>query len=161
MKNFQETSMNEADDDQQEESSWTCYFEEFLWQNDQDMIMNCDDQTLNSGIPHVASSKINKIEAVCIQNDQDKKLRFKKRKTVGVIVDDSLEDTASSPVCSPKVAYFDQVKIRNKNNKVLDIYEEKISFCEEGNKRKVNPNMELKKRGLCLVPLSSLANYLS
>nr|KAJ0197772.1 hypothetical protein LSAT_V11C700368630 [Lactuca sativa] len=39
---------------------------------------------------------------------------------------------------------------------------EKVRFCEEGNKRKVNPNMELKKPGLCLVvPLSSLANYLS
>ncbi|CAI9283549.1 unnamed protein product [Lactuca saligna] len=159
--NFQEPSMNDLADEQ-EESSWTCYFEEFLWQNDEEMIMSCDDETLNSRVPHVASSlAINKIRN---DHDQDKKLRFKKRKTIGVMVDDSLEDTASSPVCSPKkVAYFDQVKIKNKgkNTKFMDISDqEKVGFCE-GNKRKVNPNMELKKRGLCLVPLSSLANYFS
>ncbi|KAI3688547.1 hypothetical protein L2E82_46191 [Cichorium intybus] len=155
MNNFQETPLNEADE--QEESSWTFYFEEFLWQNDHEIIMSCD-ETLNSRVPVVASSAINKKD-VCIPDGQAKKLRFKKRKTIGVMIDDSLEDTASSPVCSPKVAYFDQVKIKNKHNKVLDIYEEKVGFVEEGNKRKINSNMELKKRGLCLVPLSSLANY--
>ncbi|KAI3673786.1 hypothetical protein L6452_39916 [Arctium lappa] len=136
-----------------EESSWTSYFEEFLCQknddHDQDMIMNsCDHETLNS-IVSDAASIVKK--AVCIRDDDDhyhaKKLRLiNKRKNKGSVImidddDDSLEDTASSPVNSPK---------------------EKVGTCEEENKRKVlNPNMELKKRGLCLVPLSSLANYLS
>ncbi|KAJ9568006.1 hypothetical protein OSB04_003972 [Centaurea solstitialis] len=80
-----------------------------------------------------------------------------------MIDDDSLEDTASSPINSPKqAAYFDRVKSKSKNGKTLHNSKEKDGTFEEENKRRVlNPNMELKKRGLCLVPLSSLANYLS
>ncbi|KAI3820537.1 hypothetical protein L1987_08085 [Smallanthus sonchifolius] len=158
MQSFQETPMNK--DEESEESSWTFYFEEFLWQNDQKVIMNCN-ETLNSLAPDAISSSIIK-KAACFQDDQTKKPMFKKRKNKGVIIDDSLEDTASSPLSCSKVTYFDQVKIKNKNKKTLHISEEKVGTCEEEiNKIMVSSNIELKKRGLCLAPLSSFANYLS
>ncbi|KAI3825788.1 hypothetical protein L1987_07429 [Smallanthus sonchifolius] len=135
MKNFQETPMNK--DNESQESSWTSYFEDFLWQNDQKVIMSCN-ETLNSLVSNATSSS-NVEKSACFQEDQAKKLRFKKRKHIGAIVDDSLEDTASSPLISQK---------------------EKIGKCEEQNKRRASLDMELKKRGLCLVPLSSLASYL-
>ncbi|KAI3686233.1 hypothetical protein L1987_79907 [Smallanthus sonchifolius] len=157
MKSFQETPMNK-DEEESEESSWTFYFEEFLWQNDQKVIMNCN-ETLNSLAPDASSSSVVK-KAACFQDDQTKKLSLKKRKNKGVIIDDSLEDTASSPLSGSKVTYFDQVKIKNK--KTLHISEEKVGSCEEEIKKiLVSSNIELKKRGLCLAPLSSLANYLS
>ncbi|XP_076910858.1 vascular-related unknown protein 4-like [Bidens hawaiensis] len=154
MKSFQHMPM--IKDEEPEESSWTFYFEEFLWQNDQKVIMSCN-ETLNSLVSDVNSSSIVK-KAVCFHDDQTKKPKSKKRKNK-VIIDDSLEDTASSPSSGPSVTYFDQVKI--KNTKTLHVSEEKVGMCEEHNKRSVGSNMELKKRGLCLAPLSSLANYLS
>ncbi|KAL8243413.1 hypothetical protein R6Q59_009671 [Mikania micrantha] len=154
MNNFQETPMDKHEES--EESSWTFYFEEFLWQNDQKVIMNCD-ETLYPMLPDATSSSMIK-KAACFQDDETKKLRFKKRKNKAVI-DDSLEDTASSPLSGSKVTYFDEVKIKNK--KTLHISEEKVGTCEEQTKRRVVSNMELKKMGLCLAPLSSLANYLS
>ncbi|MFS7940663.1 hypothetical protein Hanom_Chr05g00467051 [Helianthus anomalus] len=156
MKSFQElTPMN--NDEEPEESSWTFYFEEFLWQNDHKVIMSCD-ETLNSLVPDATSSSIVK-NATCFQDGHNKNLRLKKRKNKETIIDDSLEDTASSPLSCPKVTYFDQVKIDK--TKTLHISEEKVGTCEGQNKRRVSSNMELKKRGLCLAPLSSLANYLS
>ncbi|KAK1407043.1 hypothetical protein QVD17_38653 [Tagetes erecta] len=158
MKNFQETPMNNIDEEP-EESSWTFYFEEFLWQNDQKMIMSCN-ETLNSLAPDATSSSMIK-KAACFQDDQTKKLTLKKRKNKGVVIDDSLEDTASSPLSGAKVTYFDQVEINSKNKKTLHMSEEKVVTCEDQNKIMVSSNMELRKRGLCLAPLSSLANYLS
>ncbi|XP_071694338.1 LOW QUALITY PROTEIN: vascular-related unknown protein 4-like [Rutidosis leptorrhynchoides] len=157
--NFQELNpMNKTD--MPEESSWTFYFEEFLLQNEQEMVMSCD-ETLNSCV-HYSRSSIAK-KASFFKDDQAKKVRFKKRKTKGIVIDDSLEDTASSPLSSPKVSsYIDQAKIKNKNkNKKTLLVSEKVGTYEEENTRMVGSNMELKKRGLCLVPLSSLANYLS
>ncbi|KAJ0924168.1 hypothetical protein HanPSC8_Chr05g0225141 [Helianthus annuus] len=156
MKSFQETPMN--NDEEPEESSWTFYFEEFLWQNDHKVIMSCD-ETLNSLVPDATSSSIVKNAANCFQDGHNKNLRLKKRKNKETLIDDSLEDTASSPLSCPKVTYFDQVKIDK--TKTLHISEEKVGTCEGQNKRRVSSNMELKKRGLCLAPLSSLANYLS
>nr|XP_043639622.1 vascular-related unknown protein 1-like [Erigeron canadensis] len=154
MQNFQETHMNKADEP--EESSWTYYFDEFVCKNDHDIIMSSSNETLNSLIPDATSAVVKKTS--CFRDDQLKRLSFKKRKTEGVVIDDSLEDTASSPLSSPKVTYFNQVKIKNK--KTLHASEEKVGKIEEQNKRKAISNLELKKRGLCLVPLSALANYL-
>ncbi|PWA82743.1 hypothetical protein CTI12_AA175850 [Artemisia annua] len=155
MNNFQDSPLNK--EEEPEESSWTFYFEELLWQNDQEMIMSCNEK-LNSFVSDAASSVIVK-KSACIEDDQAEKLRSKKRKTMEVMLDDSLEDTASSPLSSPKVTYFDRVTF--KNTKTLHVSEEKVYTCDEINKIKANANMELKKRGLCLVPLSSLVNYLS
>ncbi|GJY55793.1 lysine-specific demethylase [Tanacetum coccineum] len=136
MNNFQDSPLNK--EEEPEESSWTFYFEELLWQNDQEMVMSCNEK-LSSFVSDAASSVIVK-KSACIEDDQVEKLRFKKRKIKEVMLDDSLEDTASSPLSSPK---------------------EKVDTCDEINKIRANANMELKKRGLCLVPLSSLVNYLS
>nr|GEU88630.1 lysine-specific demethylase [Tanacetum cinerariifolium] len=156
MNNFQDSPLNK--EEEPEESSWTFYFEELLWQNDQEMIMSTYNEKLNSFVSDAASSVIVK-KSACIEDDQAEKLRFKKRKIKEVMLDDSLEDTASSPLSSPNVTYFDRVTF--KNTKTLHVSEEKVDTCDEINNIKANANVELKKRGLCLVPLSSLVNYLS
>lgn len=103
MKSFQETTMNKGDEP--EESTWTFYFEEFMWQNDQgqEMVMGCD-ESVNSLGPDSACSAIVK-RTNCIQDGEAKKMRYKKRKTNTMMIDDSLEDTASSPLSSPKVSF--------------------------------------------------------
>ena len=101
MNNFQDSPLNK--EEEPEESSWTFYFEELTWQNDQEMIMSCNENS-NSFVSDAASSVIVK-KSACIEDDQAKKLRSKKRKTMEVMLDDSLEDTASSPLSSPKVSF--------------------------------------------------------
>ncbi|CAK9315578.1 unnamed protein product [Citrullus colocynthis] len=80
-------------------------------------------------------------------------------------VDTSLEDTASSPDNSPKVGDlgpFDGNHYRRKSSlgnggKYGEDHERKL---EMSFKRKATEYTDLKKRGLCLVPLSMFTNYL-
>ncbi|KAL3612614.1 hypothetical protein D5086_003638 [Populus alba] len=73
-------------------------------------------------------------------------LSFKKRRTKGTLVDDALEDTASSPANSPK----DEASASKQVDKRSD-----FGFIGGG-----SDNAALKKKGLCLVPLSMVVNYL-
>ncbi|KAM7504144.1 hypothetical protein LguiB_003048 [Lonicera macranthoides] len=157
-----------------EESSWTFYFEDFLCDNyndnddvDYDQQTNCN----NSMVSDAESSAVKKVgdNGFCWDTNC-KKLSFKKRKTKGaIVVDDALEDTASSPVNSPKVGYFNQPDTNRKEKEIMDISQEKGDICgvlpadERSHKFGIDggdgDHTELKKRGLCLVPLSTLANY--
>nr|XP_027062658.1 vascular-related unknown protein 4-like isoform X2 [Coffea arabica] len=76
-----------------------------------------------------------------------KNLSFKRRKAKAsaVLNDHDLEDTASSPANSPKA------NVCRKNSTA----EEAGSAAHE----EKNNQSELKKRGLCLVPVSTLTNY--
>ncbi|CAI9262080.1 unnamed protein product [Lactuca saligna] len=92
---------------------------------------------------------------------------FKKtsRRTREILYDDSLEDTASSPVNSPKVGSqhmgFNQIKVD-------DIIENSLGKrgafedqnMERGFEEHNNGSTDLRKRGLCLVPLSMFVNYI-
>ncbi|KAF3620314.1 putative ribonuclease 3-like protein 2-like [Capsicum annuum] len=79
-------------------------------------------------------------------------------------VDDDLEDTASSPVNSPKVSYMNELCINNsqkgKNSAYIlegkgnNISGQQMMTSGLNNSPKENDNTELKKKGLCLVPIS-------
>ncbi|XP_054817271.1 vascular-related unknown protein 1-like isoform X3 [Prosopis cineraria] len=95
-----------------------------------------------------------------------KRLSFKKRKKDrATMVDDALEDTASSPLNSPKVLHENRSD-KPKRMEDIRLSEEKRSISGEGEAKKEMGFMgresdytELKKRGLCLVPLSVVVNY--
>ncbi|TYJ05521.1 hypothetical protein E1A91_A12G169700v1 [Gossypium mustelinum] len=135
-------------DDSVEESGWTAYFEDFSNHQQQkdsySYSFDCDSSLISDAAtawksPHNIDHH---------HHVFPKKLRFKKTRTKEIYEeDDSLEDTASSPVNSPKG-----------KETATDIQ------IEEENKLKFrygkNDCTELNKRGLCLVPFSMLANYL-
>lgn len=96
-----------------EESGWTMYFEDFLAENKEhssSLSCNYGYGSSSSMVSDAASSSGKKTvcnDHVAVLSSLEKsckKLSFKKRKsTKKALVDDSLEDTASSPVTSPKV----------------------------------------------------------
>lgn len=97
-----------------EESGWTTYFEDFF--NNR----NIEDQECTmsfTGVDHSSSSLVSDAASLPAKkladngqagefpmNKSGNKSSFKKRKKIKTaLVDDTLEDTASSPVNSPKV----------------------------------------------------------
>ncbi|KAL7186480.1 hypothetical protein ACSBR2_028266 [Camellia fascicularis] len=145
-----------VDNSDDEESSWTFYFEDFLCHNNNDekssFSSGYENPSLVSDAASAAAAKkfLDKddqvIGAFSWDRISDKNLSFKKRKTKGGLVNDALEDTASSPVNSPK----------EKGNTSGQTDER----SELGIVGRDSDYTDLKKRGLCLVPLSMLSNYL-
>lgn len=108
---------------QEEESGWTSYFEDFLSNQrllDQSTSISCTSYfgstTTSSHISDAASYCVdskpssNKNSRITAYSSLvhglpnfNKKLNFKKTRTGEIYRDDSLEDTASSPINSPKV----------------------------------------------------------
>ncbi|KAI9093225.1 hypothetical protein K1719_027239 [Acacia pycnantha] len=149
-----------------EESGWTTYFEDFF---------NGERSSISSGV--VASSSLlsdaaslaatatNKLANVHEFSENGKRLSFKKRKNdFATVVDDALEDTASSPLNSPKV--FHENRSDKPKMEGINLSEEKRSISGKREERKEMGFMEresdcteLKKRGLSLVPLSVVVNY--
>jgi len=82
-----------------EESGWTAYFEDFSSYRENSFSSSFGTSSLVSDAASSAAWKIT------TYNDlkTPKRLSFKKTRTKVISVDDSLEDTASSPVNSPKV----------------------------------------------------------
>lgn len=83
----------------QEESSWTFYFQDFMSNNNNN---NYDEQNSLCSYELLTNKNLDNIN----ENNNNSKSIFKKRKMKGASreVDDDLEDTASSPVNSPKVS---------------------------------------------------------
>lgn len=82
-----------------EESGWTAYFEDFSTYREQSFSSStfCS----SSLVSDAASSAAWKNSHIDLKAPE--RLCFKKTRTKVISVDDSLEDTASSPVNSPKV----------------------------------------------------------
>ncbi|KAJ6753604.1 VASCULAR-RELATED UNKNOWN PROTEIN 1-RELATED [Salix purpurea] len=178
--------------DSSEESGWTMYFDDLFAQNNGDDQDNDQyeqgsfsyDQDGSSSLVSDAASLVLKKSAgddhgeeqvggIPIDNKKSFRhsLSFKKRRTKGALIDDSLEDTASSPVNSPKVYDGMMINQYRRNTNQKDNME--ISLDEgSGSKQQVDKrsdfdflggggdNTALKKKGLCLVPLSMVVNYL-
>lgn len=97
-------------DEKMEESSWTFYIEGFICDNNKDK--DDDDHSFCSSQPEspslvsdAASSAVKKLADWKENIGLSKQNSFKKKKTKAAIhVDYDLEDTASSPVNSPKVS---------------------------------------------------------
>ncbi|XP_059661059.1 vascular-related unknown protein 1 [Cornus florida] len=185
------SSGSKATTDAPEESGWTTYFEDFLSNQREHNNNNNYSCTNNSerttfGTPSLVSDAASCVawKAASHINHVDgspkfpHKLCFKKKRTKEISYDDSLEDTASSPVNSPKVSSLKQMDINPKRRDDnierslgkgggCDHYSELQTDDDDDDQRnemnfdgKNNDCTDLKKKGLCLVPLSMLVNYL-
>ncbi|XP_074380219.1 vascular-related unknown protein 4-like isoform X2 [Apium graveolens] len=157
-------------DSSAEESGWTLYFDDLL--NDNNMIntqydhekhsnlaLSSDQNEISSSrlclVPDAASSAS---VVACPLKTSCRHLNFKKKRSCMVnkgssmASDDSLEDTASSPANSPKVSNLNQKYAMNTK------HEEYAEIIKEDTQN--STSTELKKRGLCLVPVSTIMNYL-
>ncbi|KAK0601794.1 hypothetical protein LWI29_027446 [Acer saccharum] len=102
---------------------------------------------------------------------------FKKRKTKIVFLDEDLRDTATSPANSPKVYdLMNQLDRKPQQKNIMDMSKDKGSTSrnvqvdefrsgfgsinDDDNNGRDNDSSELNKKGLCLVPLSMIVNYL-
>ncbi|XP_009615979.1 vascular-related unknown protein 1-like [Nicotiana tomentosiformis] len=169
----------------QEESGWTTYLEDFSMENNNRENSSCSENDsfgspslLSDAASHAVNWKncnstnnqvLNSYNSPMGGSPFLKKLNLKKPRNKK-ISDPDLEDTASSPVNSPKVSSFKQMDInyRRADGNFLGNIEsgstqdeemqtvERNSVCFDG---KNNSYKDLKKKGLCLVPLSMLVNY--
>ncbi|GMI65956.1 VASCULAR-RELATED UNKNOWN PROTEIN 4 [Hibiscus trionum] len=157
------------DDETPEESGWTMYFEDFSNDHNNGNISCC-----SSDINYQTSSLIfGKHDVVGASLDhrsiKKNRLSFKKRKTNGSsagFVEDDLEDTASSPVNSPTMCNMENQFGKNLKMKgVTDMSRKEkgsgsLGEMVDGKIGGENEETQLKKRGLCLVPLSMVLQYL-
>lgn len=92
---------------QPEESGWTCYFEDLSKDIEQSYCSSTfGGSSLVSDAASCASWKFShKNKNIHVKNSPylSKKLSLKKKRTKQILDDDPLEDTASSPLNSPKV----------------------------------------------------------
>ncbi|KAJ9153733.1 hypothetical protein P3X46_027144 [Hevea brasiliensis] len=181
-----------------EDSGWTMYLDDFFAKNNNNKKQSSingenscfpyDNETTSSLVSDAASLVMKKNNSVDNDNDKQEaaaaidsrfsysRLSFKKRKTKGpLIADDALEDTASSPVNSPKVydlMMMNQLNKSTKQRQNMDISSPSLQEKGRGSTRQIedksedlsyigreSDSTELRKRGLCLVPLSMVVNY--
>ncbi|KAL5196639.1 hypothetical protein ABZP36_000151 [Zizania latifolia] len=180
---------------QQEESSWTDYFVDFIMSEEEKKRRDASHCTTYDGDEDYGDCSDQEVEEEEVQEDSmisdaascapaalpDRYKELKKLKKVfkaRLDHDDSLEDTASSPVNSPKVSALSQLQLSPKRNcntrdltKEVGIGDdhgregmeyadamEGVRFVDQSQKS-VTPSAELKDNGLCLFPLSMLLHY--
>ncbi|KAL9228245.1 hypothetical protein vseg_003847 [Gypsophila vaccaria] len=80
---------------------------------------------------------------------------------VSNLIDEDLEDTASSPVHSPKVNDFSGLFMMSQKLDTIEFSQEKVQNFQK-NEEIMNRLLEteLRRRGLCLVPVSMVVNCL-
>ncbi|XP_011079014.1 uncharacterized protein LOC105162633 [Sesamum indicum] len=158
-----------------EESGWTAYLEDFSCSNNgsfissspslvSDAAWNGSDTTNNNVANHVRRLNFKNL----------KKGSNHKRYSCRDDDNDDLEDTASSPVNSPKVSSLKEMEVNyrrlddvaaanflGKGGRWNNMSE--VGGVEENEKEAVESTkiIELRKRGLCLVPMSALMNYIA
>ncbi|KAJ8527849.1 hypothetical protein K7X08_015300 [Anisodus acutangulus] len=174
----QSENRSSTNEDAQEESGWTTYLEDFELMNNQreNYRSSCceDDDDDNFGTNSLLSDAASnyvpwKNYCNTHYNQLVVKLNMKLPRNKK-INDPDLEDTASSPVNSPKVSNFKEMEInyrRAKNssghflgNEGSSRQFQEMQKAERGNVSLDNNGYtDLKKKGLCLVPLSMLVNY--
>ncbi|KAI3866000.1 hypothetical protein MKX03_019525 [Papaver bracteatum] len=183
-------SYSQQHNEEEEESGWTGYFEDYS---------NCSSITSSdfgssSMVSDAAScaawKKKNQALLVNNMNDDVRLVLEKSCKNLNIfnsntninkkrrsrIVDDSLEDTASSPVNSPKVSetreldvmscpaknvYESNIDISQGKRRILSDHCFDMQFKDEKRNAIGNECTELRKRGFCLVPMSMLVNYVA
>lgn len=183
MEHSQNSSMGRKAASVPEESGWTSYFEDFSEGMEQSYCSSLvGGSSLVSDAASCAAWKFSHqnhhiVSCSSVRNSSKlpKKLCFKKTRTKQISEDDPLEDTASSPVNSPKVGDLnpkenisswkidDQLDgslgkgFKSEHYSELQTDEREINF--DGKKSNNIDCTDLKKRGLCLVPLSMLVHY--
>lgn len=103
------SASKEKTTDSFEESGWTMYFEDFFANNNNEghgSFSFADERTsiVSDAASLVVKKSADNEQIVGLPMDKRyKSLSLKKRRTKGVLIDDALEDTASSPVNTPMV----------------------------------------------------------
>ncbi|KAL8144635.1 vascular-related unknown protein 4-like [Apium graveolens] len=142
---------NLSEDEDSEESGWTSYFDEFFAnQKKEQYSSNFQVSDAASGV--VDQKKFSEsgrlVQSTSTLTKLSKTLDFKKR-SKEILYDDSLEDTASSPVNSPKIM---QVEGGIPDLRLDGRLDEKTGgVVKEG---EGNDCRALKKPGLCLFSMS-------
>ncbi|KAF3443711.1 hypothetical protein FNV43_RR13401 [Rhamnella rubrinervis] len=182
----------------EEESGWTAYFQDLSEHHhqeqheEQSLVSSCFAATssmVSDAASHAAwrnsrGGRQNHVGATGEFGSPKTPIRlsFKKTRTKQISAhDDSLEDTASSPVNSPKIGDLRQIDHMNPRRNTFDqhndistgkggISENSEVHCDHEEERSNNMGLknngkketciDLKRRGLCLVPMSMLVNYL-
>ncbi|XP_013746743.2 vascular-related unknown protein 1-like isoform X2 [Brassica napus] len=149
--------------DHQEESGWTTYLEDFSKQyrnhrEDSDHQDKSSCSLLGVSPSLVSDAATDAFSGKSFSVKFSAKLKFGKARTKKICEDDSLEDTASSPVNSPKRntrgMEDHQIQIQEADGQNMSMR----GNLREGNNINDN-NMDLRSRGLCVVPISTLANF--
>ncbi|XP_047149739.1 vascular-related unknown protein 1-like [Vigna umbellata] len=126
-----------------EESGWTKYFEDFLNDHRIDDHKRCS--VSFSGVDSDSTLFSCAAQKTLTDDDttqpQDSCFRKRKKIKTALVVDDALEDTATSPVKGSKG-------------------KKTTSRERDESLRSDNDHTELKKKGLCLVPMSMIAKYI-
>ncbi|MED6113703.1 hypothetical protein PIB30_073253 [Stylosanthes scabra] len=194
------TNEFDDEEESPEESGWTTYFEDFFNNNHNysSTIMSndnnfssvvvdccCSSSSLVSDAASLYATKF--VETVQVNNNNNKELCMTMRTKKGSsrsslmkrnnknirkgFIDDALEDTASSPLNSPKVLYeenqlykvnkeeqdpFHQEKGNGTGIIIRDEERKELGF----NKKRDSDYTELNKKGLCLVPLSMVIKHI-
>ncbi|GAB4849650.1 hypothetical protein Ancab_004445 [Ancistrocladus abbreviatus] len=150
--------------DDLEESGWTSYFEDSVADD-------CsEDAAFLSGCETVSMASQKNVDyhrVIGAHMISCERLSSKRRKAKTRSVDDDLEDTASSPLQSPTLNDLKQLYVKSKAMDTRSIYQDKGNAAVQAGEIGIGfPGMdgdcsELRKKGLCLVPVSILLNYLS
>ncbi|KAJ6727938.1 VASCULAR-RELATED UNKNOWN PROTEIN 1-RELATED [Salix koriyanagi] len=147
-------------DDSFEESGWTKYFEDAFAKNN-----NREDHDVNDHVSfsfdhdHGSSSMVSDAASLAVKKSSGDHLGEK-----------GCRDTASSPVHSPKVndgMMISQYRTSTKQRDKMGVSQDRRSASSHIDMRsdlgfilRESDDTELKNRGLCLVPLSMVVNYL-
>ncbi|KAL2474184.1 hypothetical protein Fot_49920 [Forsythia ovata] len=142
--------------DASEESGWTAYLEDFSSKQTKHSSSSCFMDSFGS--PSLVSDAAwngsnNDQYKACSSlggSQLPKRLNFKNHRRTHKICSDDLEDTASSPVNSPKgkqVGFDNSTETCERNN---------MNITDERN----NEGADLKRKGLCLMPMSVFVNYI-
>ncbi|CAN6452194.1 unnamed protein product [Victoria cruziana] len=168
------TTSSEGREEGSEESGWTSYFEYFM---QQERGLESSPSSAYEGPPSTVSDAASAAEhnllcrvRVSAPPKACKRLEFRRRTTKSVVDEDPLEDTASSPLSSPKVSgmSLDMGSCRKEENCSAVMAENSSRNRSPLQTQRRNGMLqipaqdeyaELKKRGLCLVPLSMLVDY--
>ncbi|XP_044472728.1 vascular-related unknown protein 2-like [Mangifera indica] len=164
----------------EEESGWTAYFDEFFDDHQySEEINSCFSASVESSLISDAASSSALVKKASAfhhhhhhhhdRNNKRSTTSSKRRKTE--VADNGLEDTASSSVNSPKIYHLiNQLgrKPAEAKDHAIDISKEKAGSISAQGDGRADSNIneeeeeesELKKRGLCLVPLSMLVKYI-
>ncbi|THU47970.1 hypothetical protein C4D60_Mb09t21290 [Musa balbisiana] len=157
-----------------EESGWTIYFEDFMATAAEKAggVFSSGAVSESSVVSDAASSVAWKLSASFEVTEDYRELSLKKTKGKRLVDDDSLEDTASSPVSSPKARRMTtgtQLSLtrvfclcNSQENVVRDRNCHELEETVTGSEfiERTKGCTELKKREPCLVPLSMSNKYL-
>ncbi|KAL0319839.1 UNVERIFIED_CONTAM: Vascular-related unknown protein 1 [Sesamum radiatum] len=160
-----------------EESGWTAYLEDFSCSNNGSFISSSpslvSDAAWNGSDTNNNRNNNNVVNHVRRLNFKNLK-KGSNHKRYSCRDDEDLEDTASSPVNSPKVSSLKEMEVNYRRlddvaagnflgkggswNNLSEVGGNEKNEKEVVESRKI---VELRKRGLCLVPMSALINYIA